>query len=280
MTKTKRVLVTGVSGLIGGLLRDHLEAVGGYDITALNRTDVPGVRTVRADISDLDAIADAFAGQDAVIHLSAVLTASDWESMVAVNIRGTYNVLEASRLAGVPRVVNASSGAVIKGVVHAPGTYKALEEARYDDVPESWPMVDHERFHPYGLYGVSKMAAEGLARHFSDVHGLSVINLRIGTVRPSGVPEHPSDYSIYLSHRDVVQSLMLALNAPADMRFDTFLVTSDNRWSYRDLSHFAKELGFSPEDSAEDFREGGGTAPQARRPTGGHWAIHDDLDGP
>ena len=277
---TKRVLVTGLSGLIGGLLRERLEADGGYEITALNRTDVEGVRTVRADISDLDAIRDAFSDQDAVVHLSAVLTDGDWDQMVAVNIGGTYNVLESSRLAGVRRVVNASSGSVVKGVVRAPGVYRALEEGRYDEVPEGWEMVDHNLFHPYGLYGVSKMAAEGLARHFYDVHGLSVINLRIGTVRPSGVPEHPSDYAIYLSHRDVVQALMLALEAPDDVRFDTFLVTSANAWGYRDLSHFRQRLGYEPQDSAEDFRDGGGRAPERRRPESGHWTRHDDLVNP
>ena len=279
MTRRK-VLVTGLSGLIGGLLRDRLLADGGYEVTALNRSEVEGVRTVQADISDLDAIRDAFAGQDAVVHLSAVLTNAGWDRLVAVNINGTYNVLEASRLAGVNRVVNASSGAVIKGVVRSPGIYKALEEGRYEDVPDSWAMVDHNLFHPYGLYGVSKMAAEGLARHFSDVHGLSVINLRIGTVKPSGVPEAAYDYSIYLSHSDVVQSIMLALNAPDDLRFDTFLVTSDNRWGYRDLSHFREVLGYEPADSAEDFRAGSGDRPQKRAPSGGYWAEHEDLVNP
>ena len=279
MTRRK-VLVTGLSGLIGGLLRDRLLADGGYEVTALNRSEVEGVRTVKADISDLDAIREAFAGKDAVVHLSAVLTNAGWDRLVAVNINGTYNVLEASRLAGVNRVVNASSGAVIKGVVRSPGIYKALEEGRYDDVPDSWAMVDHNLFHPYGLYGVSKMAAEGLARHFSDVHGLSVINLRIGTVKPSGVPEAAYDYSIYLSHSDVVQSIMLALNAPDDLRFDTFLVTSDNRWGYRDLSHFREVLGYEPADSAEDFRAGSGDRPQKRAPSGGYWAEHEDLVNP
>ena len=276
----KKILVTGLSGLIGGLLRDRLEADGGYEITALNRTEVDGVRTVQADISDLDAIRDAFVGQDAVVHLSAVLTDADWAQMVAVNINGTYNVLEASRLAGVARVVNASSGAVIKGVVRSPGVYSDLEAGRYGEVPDTWPMVDHELFHPYGLYGVSKMAAEGLARHFSDVHDLSVINLRIGTVKPSGIPEEDYDYSIYLSHRDVVESLMLALNAPADLRFDTFLVTSNNRWGYRDLSHFRQVLGFEPQDSAEDFRDGNRSGPTPRTPSGGYWTTHDELVNP
>ena len=276
----RKVLVTGLSGLIGGLLRERLEAEGGYEVTALNRSEVEGVRTVQADISDLDAITDAFAGQDAVVHLSAVLTDSEWDRMVAVNINGTYNVLEASRLAGIRRVVNASSGSVIKGVVRAPGIYRALEDGRYDDVPDSWEFVDHNLFHPYGLYGVSKMAAEGLARHYSDVHGLSVINLRIGTVKPSGIPEGADDYAIYLSHRDVVQAIMLALNAPGDLKFDTFLVTSNNKWGYRDLSHFREVLGYEPLDSAEDFRAGSGQRPQKRAPSAGHWADHEDLINP
>lgn len=34
----KKVLVTGMSGLIGGLLRQHLEDDGRYELTALNRS--------------------------------------------------------------------------------------------------------------------------------------------------------------------------------------------------------------------------------------------------
>ena len=276
----KKVLITGVSGLIGGLLREHLDAIGGYEITTLNRSPVEGVRTVQADISDLDAIKDAFVGQDAVVHLSAVLTDAGWERMMAVNINGTYNVLEAARLAGITRVVNASSGSTMKGVVRAEGVPKALEEGRYEDVPARWDMVDHKTFHPYGLYGVSKIAGEALARHYSDVHGLSVINLRIGTVRPSGIPEEVYDYSIYLSHRDIVQALMLSLNAPDDIRFDTFMVTSNNKWGYRDLSHIREVLGYEPLDSVEDYREGAGHTPEKRTPTGGYWVTHDKLVNP
>ncbi|MBM3945207.1 MAG: NAD-dependent epimerase/dehydratase family protein, partial [SAR202 cluster bacterium] len=71
---TKKVLITGMSGLIGGLLRGHLEQLGGYELTALNRRDVPGVKTFTADISNIEAIKPAFIGQDTVVHLSAVLT--------------------------------------------------------------------------------------------------------------------------------------------------------------------------------------------------------------
>ena len=58
----KKVLVTGMSGLIGGLLREHLEGLEGYELSALNRGEVEGVTTHRADISDLEAIKNAFVG--------------------------------------------------------------------------------------------------------------------------------------------------------------------------------------------------------------------------
>ncbi len=42
--------------------------------------------------------------------------------------------------------------------------------------------------------------------------------------------------------------------APPSVRFDTFYVTSNNRWGYRDLTHARKLLGWEPLDRAEDHR--------------------------
>ena len=44
------MLITGMSGLIGGLLRRHLENLGGYELRALNRRPVDGVECYRAEI--------------------------------------------------------------------------------------------------------------------------------------------------------------------------------------------------------------------------------------
>ena len=56
-----RVLVTGMSGLIGSSLHEMLPDK--YEWSALNRRDVPGVPTTQADIADLDAIRPAFDGR-------------------------------------------------------------------------------------------------------------------------------------------------------------------------------------------------------------------------
>ena len=104
----KKVLITGMSGLIGGLLRDHLDLVGGYELTALNRRPIDGVNSFQGDIANLDDIKLAFEGQEVVVHLSAQLPSATWEDIGPDNGIGLRNVYEAARLSGVKRVVFAS----------------------------------------------------------------------------------------------------------------------------------------------------------------------------
>ena len=79
---------------------------------------------------------------------------------------------------------------------------------------------------PSGIYGAAKIWGEALGRHFADAHGLSVLCVRIGMVRAADRPQLPRDYSIYLSHRDVVQILTQCIEAPDDLRYDVFMATS------------------------------------------------------
>jgi hypothetical protein len=44
------------------------------------------------------------------------------------------------------------------------------------------------------------------------------------------------------------------LAAPDRLRFDVFFVTSDNKWSYRDIEHARAVVGYVPQDRAEDHR--------------------------
>ena len=133
----KKVLVTGMSGLIGGLVRDRIE--GKYTLSALNRRPVEGVECHLADIADLEAIRPAFEGVDVVVHLAAMAQPSGmtWEELLSANIVGCYNVFEASRQAGVKRIVFASSGATVRNWDRV-FPYNAIVEGRYDEVPETW----------------------------------------------------------------------------------------------------------------------------------------------
>jgi len=251
----RRVLVTGMSGLIGTAVRARLE--GRWGLRALNRRPVTGVETHQADIGDLDAIAPAFRDVDAVVHLAAnvanVEGTPGWEAVLLDNVIGTYNVFEAARRASVRRVIYASSGATVSRI-ETDAPYAALAAGRYDDVAE-WPMLTHESpLRPNGLYGCSKVWGEALARHFADTTAMSMICLRIGHVSAADRPVKPREFAVWCSRRDIAQAIERALAAPDSLRFDVFFITSENKWGYRDIEHARAVLGYVPEDRAEDYR--------------------------
>ncbi len=246
------VLVTGMSGLIGSAVRKRLE--GKYKLLALNRRPVEGVRCYRADITDLTAIEEAFVGADVVVHLAAkVHQDATWEEVLTHNIIGTYNVFEASRRAGVKRLIYASSGATI-GKYELEFPYSALAAGRYEEV-STWPTLTHEApIRPAGLYGCTKVWGEALGRHYADTHGMSVICLRIGAVNQGDRPQSPRQFSVWCSQRDIAQMVEKCIAAPESVRFDIFYVVSNNKWSYRDLEHARIVVGYEPQDRAEDHR--------------------------
>ncbi len=249
----QKVLVTGMSGLIGSAVRRQLE--GKYTLRALNRRPLPGVDCHQGDIADLDSILPAFAGQDAVVHLAAFL-GDDWEKVLKYNLLGTYNVFEAARRAGVKRIVYASSGtAVIGWEKHPP--YADLAAGRYDQVPPTWPLItDQAPIYPGGMYGCSKVWGEALARHYAESYDLTTFCLRLGRVNPENRPTLPREFGAWCSQRDAAQMVEKCLAAPADLRFEIFYVASDNRWAYRSLANARQLIGFAPQDSAEDYRQG------------------------
>ena len=250
---TERILVTGMSGLIGGAVRQRLES--DYELTALNGSRVPGVRTVQADIADYDAILPAFEGQETVVHLAASARGRDpWERVRDPNLIGVYNVFEAARQARVSRVIFASSGSTISGW-ELVQPYRAIVNGDYESVRHPWPMITHETpVRPAGVYGATKVWGEALARHFTDSVELSIICLRIGLVNNVDRPTDSRQFSVWCSQRDISQMVLRCIEAPPELRFDIFYALSRNKWSYRDISHARDVVGFEPEDEAEAYR--------------------------
>ena len=248
----RRILVTGLSGLIGGAFRKHVE--GKYALRALNRRAVPGVDTHRADLGDLGAIRPAFDGIDTVVHLAAATGDSQPpEAIMRSNVVGTYHVFEAARMAGVTRVIFASSGATVSGWEREP-PLSHLVAGRYAEAGPITPLTHESPLRPSGLYGASKIWGEALGRHYADAHGLSVICVRIGRVHAEDRPLSARDFSVWCSQRDIVRLLEHAVAAPASVRYDIVFGTSRNRWGYRDLEHPRAVLGWEPLDEAESHR--------------------------
>ena len=264
----KNVLVTGGYGLIAGAVYRELQARSEYEVYALARRqvpserapqtsqlDIPPERLVLADLSDLAAVEKAVHGMDVVVQMAAdPRPEASWESLLNSNIIGVRNVFEASVRAGVPRIVYASSIMVSWGY-QLDEPYKSLSEGRFEELKgQEIHTVTHEWPHrPTGLYPATKIWGEALARYASDVHGMSVICLRIGWVNDEDSPQKPESGAVWCSQRDVVQLVERSIEAPADMRFDIFYGVSNNRWRWVDLEHARLALGYIPRDSAEEI---------------------------
>src|SRR3954469_15841073 len=117
-----KVLVTGGAGFIGSHVVDKLIERGHEPrIFDLVPSSYHGdeVETFTGDLTDVDDLRRAVEGCDAVIHLAAIAdvnhVAADPAYAEVVNSRGTFNVLEAARLAGVERVVYGSTIWVYNG---------------------------------------------------------------------------------------------------------------------------------------------------------------------
>ena len=111
-----RVLVTGAGGFLGRAVVRRLNEAG-HAVVALvheNTAGVDGVDRRSGDIVNLDAMAQAVAGCDAVIHCAAHLTPfGRIDDYYDVNVRGTDNLLAACEIAGVRRFVFTSCASVV-----------------------------------------------------------------------------------------------------------------------------------------------------------------------
>ncbi len=247
----QKVLITGGAGLIGSIMIDKLGEK--YEFSSLDLREAAGIKSTVANLDDLEAITPAFEGIDVIVHLAADRSpAGSWDSILKNNFVATYNVFEASKRAGVKRVVFASSNHAEGGYyLDAPwknvmdGDFHLLEQDNYELVTE------RHMIRPDSYYGVAKAYGEALGSYYNDYHGVSSFHLRIGWVLEHDDPTF-SGYalSVWLSHRDTAQIIDLCIDAPESHRYDIFNATSDNTWKIFDIAHAKKALGYKPEDRA------------------------------
>jgi nucleoside-diphosphate-sugar epimerase len=258
----RRVLVTGANGQIGRVLVDAWRASGRYEPVGLARSAGPNT-DILADITDLDALVAAMDRIDAVVHLAAVIHVdSGWEAVRDSNLIGTYNVFEAVRLAGVPKVVFASSN-------HVVGTFETANRPALYDLDDG-RCIDHRaEIMPDSLYGVSKAYGEALARYYVDHHGMSAICLRIGSWTGTDVPHAPEQLwdpsrdddpdtlamrrrfrATWLSDRDGVHLIECALETPK--RWFLCYGVSNNPRLFWDIEHAREGIGYTPRDSTPE----------------------------
>lgn len=229
MKTLENVLVTGLSGLLGSILREHLKDT--CRLTGLNRRPVPNVPFIQADIADYDSIADGFKEQDAVIHLAAYPFAdNNWEEILHANIIGMYNVLRAAVNAGVKRFVYASSLSVLGA--HMAAIESFCRRKTSHSKKEKLAFLDTLGFpRPDSLYGASKVWGETLCRQFADLHSMSCVCLRLAEIRRDNAPnpKDPLGHAKWCSHEDFVEAVRTALRRTRRPCFEIMTVISSDK---------------------------------------------------
>jgi UDP-glucose 4-epimerase len=172
----KKVVVIGGAGLIGShtvdlLTRQDVGEIVVYDNFVRGTTENlrqalrdPRVKVFESggDICQADILRAGLKGADGVFHFAALWLLQCHEFPGAafdVNVRGTFNVLEACVQEGIGRLVYSSSASV------------------YGDAVEE-PMTEEHPLNSRNFYGATKIAGEAMARAFHHRYGLNCVGLR------------------------------------------------------------------------------------------------------
>ena len=183
----KRAFITGITGMVGSHLADHLLAHTDWDIVGLTRWRSPmdniehlfprintgdRVSLVQGDLADALSLGRALdlARPDYVFHLAAqsyprVSFDSPLETLDP-NINGTARLLECIRVRPDLRpVIHVCSSSEVFGRVPK----------------EKLPIDENCSFHPASPYAISKVGTDLLGRFYAEAYGMAVLTTRMFT---------------------------------------------------------------------------------------------------
>jgi CDP-paratose 2-epimerase len=199
--RPQTVLVTGGAGFVGSNLADRLAAEG-HRVRVFDVLSRPGVETnlewltgrhgdliepVIADVRDTARVAAAVSGVDAVFHFAAQVAVTtsmaDPAEDLEINIRGTFNLLEAIRAhRPAAPVIFASTNKVYGdladiGMHSSEGGYvPANPQLARHGVSESQPLDFHTP------YGCSKGAADQYVLDYARSYGMRAAVFRMSCI--------------------------------------------------------------------------------------------------
>lgn len=200
--KGKKLVLVGGAGLIGSHTVDHLvkedvkeiliydNMVRGSEENLRDALKDPRVKIydVGGDITQTDILQSAFEGADGVFHFAALWLLQCHEyprSAFDVNVRGTFNVMEACVAKGVKRLVSSSSASVYGD---------ALRE----------PMDEDHPYNNKNFYGATKIAGEAMLRAFHHRYGLDYVGLRYMNVYGPRQDYHGAYIAVIMKMLDAI----------------------------------------------------------------------------
>ncbi|HEY1595169.1 MAG TPA: NAD-dependent epimerase/dehydratase family protein, partial [Thermoleophilaceae bacterium] len=258
----KRVAIVGGAGFIGSHFTDHLlgdvstERVTLYDNFSSGREwhyaehkDDPRLEVVRGEAVDLESLTEALRGHDLVIHLAsnpdiaAAMTDPTIDFYEGTLL--TNQVVEAMRIAGVPRIAYASGSGV------------------YGNLGDYEPDEDHGPLVPVSTYGASKLAGEGLISSYAYMFDMKAVVFRFGNVvgrrQTHGVGfdfvrrllDDPSKLTVlgdgsqsksYILAPDVVRAVLGTVESDLAAPFSAFNVATGDYITVREIAELAVEV--------------------------------------
>jgi UDP-glucose 4-epimerase len=233
-----RVLLTGSSGWLGRFLAPRLEAAGhlvtGLDVAPGRATQVIG------SVADRSAIERVFKdrGVEAVVHGGGLhkpdIARFPAQAFIDVNVTGTLNLLQAAVAAGHDRFVFTSTTSLM------------ISQSIRDEAGAAAVWLDEATgpLAPRNIYGVTKLAAEGLCRLHAAEHGLNSIVLRTARFFPEDDDTHrePSGLNLkaneFLNRRltveDAAEAHLAALERAPAIGFGTYVIAAPTPFARSD----------------------------------------------
>ena len=198
----KKIAVVGGAGLIGShtvdaLLREDVKEVLIYDnflrgsqenLAEALKDDRVKIYDVGGDIMQTDILQSAIEGASGVFHFAALWLLQCHEyprSAFDVNVRGTFNVMEACVAKGVERLVYSSSASV------------------YGDAVTE-PMSEDHPFNNKNFYGATKIAGEAFLRAFHHRYNLNYVGLRYMNVYGPRQDYHGAYIAVIMKMLDAI----------------------------------------------------------------------------
>ena len=230
----KKILVTGASGHLGGMLFKSMAELGYRNLvgTDLKKKNIgKNKKFVTANLRNFKSILKITKGVYAIVHFGAIPVEDTQQNILQNNIIGTYNLFEAARINKVKRIIFASSN-------HAIGFHRRTTKLNE---------ISTQR--PDSHYGLSKAFGEDLSRLYADKFNIKSMCIRIGSCLRQ--PEDRRHLSTWISYPDLTQLVDIGIRHKS-IHHEIVYGASKNKKSWWNNSR-AYDLGYKPKDSADQF---------------------------
>ena len=178
-----RVAITGATGFVGSHLATRLTSEG-HEVVRIGRRARANEEIVLAPLDDVEQLASAFAGCQAVAHCAGINRETGDQTYDRVHVKGTRNVVEAARRAGVQRIVLMS---FLRARPDCGSAYHGSKWAAEEIVRQS--ELDYTIIKAGVTYGRGDHMLDHLSHAFHTFPIFALVGLKEQTLRPLAIED-------------------------------------------------------------------------------------------